>query len=126
MSLKNLAIIFSLVFIIIGTLGFSSFAASDGYLFGLFHVNSALNIVHILSGVFAFICATLGETASRKYFKLFGIIYGILSLVGLIIGDHHIFVLISNNFHDVWLHTMIACGACYLGYFYYDETPTLF
>jgi len=51
--LKNIAIAFGIVFVIVGLLGFVSAVASNGLLLGYFEVNPAHNVVHLATGVVA-------------------------------------------------------------------------
>ncbi len=125
MNLSKISTSFGLGFIVVGILGFFPRVTAEGYLFGLFHINSANNFIFLLSGLGALVCVRIGENACRKYFKFFGIFYGVIALMGLIVGDNYILGILANNFNDIWLHTFIAGIFLYLGYTY-GETPTLF
>jgi heme/copper-type cytochrome/quinol oxidase subunit 3 len=48
---KRFAVIFGLVFLVVGILGFVPVAAPDGILLNTFHVNTAHNMVHVASGI---------------------------------------------------------------------------
>jgi uncharacterized protein DUF4383 len=50
---KTLALLFGVVFLLIGVLGFVPGVTTDEMLFGIFHVNAAHNVVHLLSGAVA-------------------------------------------------------------------------
>src|SRR5712692_5821865 len=54
--LKSAAILFGVVFLAIGILGFVPGITTDDMLLGIFHVNPAHSVVHILSGVIALLC----------------------------------------------------------------------
>lgn len=114
--MKTAAIIFGIVFLLIGILGFVPAIAPDEMLLGIFHVNTAHNIVHLLSGVVAMACGLASVGASRLYFRMFGIVYGLVAVLGFFQGEGHLLGLISNNMPDVWLHVAISLGALVLGF----------
>ena len=114
--LKKLAVLFGIVFIGVGILGFIPGAAPNGHLFGIFHVNAAHNVVHILSGVIALMAGFATEHASRLYFRWFGFIYGLFALLGLVQGERPLLGIIANNYSDVVLHFVIAGAALLIGF----------
>ena len=118
--LKTAAIVFGIVFLAIGILGFVPQALShDNLLFGLFRVNNIHNIVHLASGVVALLCGLNSEQASRMYFQIFGIIYALVAILGVLYHHHDLFNgMLFNNVHDEWLHTLIALVSLYLGFFF--------
>jgi hypothetical protein len=86
-------------------------------LLGIFHVNTAHNAVHLLSGVVALICGMSGVGASRMYFRIFGLVYGAVAVLGFLNpGDTMLLGLISNNMADTWLHVAIAAVSLILGF----------
>ena len=121
--LTKSAITFGIVFLIIGVLGFFPGATPNGMLLGLFHVNPAHNWVHILSGLIALGCASAGVYASRMYFQIFGVIYGLVAVLGLFTGQGYVLGFLANNGADVVLHLAIAVVALYLGFGYVRESP---
>ena len=114
--MKTAAIIFGVVFLLICLLGFVPAVAPDGMLLGIFHVNAAHNIVHLLSGVFALACGFASTAASRNYFRIFGVIYGLVATLGFVQGEGMLLGLISNNLPDVWLHVAISAVSLILGF----------
>jgi hypothetical protein len=116
MPLKPTAIVFGVIFLVVGVLGFIPAAAPHGMLFGIFHVNAAHNTVHLVSGAAALGCGLAGTGAARLYFRIFGIIYGLVAVLGFVQGDTLLLGLISNNMADVWLHTVIAIVSLVLGF----------
>jgi hypothetical protein len=103
------------VFIATGVLGFIPALAPDGHLLGIFHVNGAHNAVHLLTGVVALWAGHTGVHASKLYFLWFGIIYGIVAMLGFIAGDKPVLGFIANNIADAWLHIGIAALSIGLG-----------
>jgi hypothetical protein len=116
MSLKTAAVAFGIVFLLIGILGFVPAAAPHGMLLGIFHVNAAHNAVHLLSGIVALACGLTSASASRMYFRVFGVVYGLVAVLGLVQGEGELLGLIANNMADVWLHVAISVAALVLGF----------
>lgn len=120
--IKRIAIGFGAIFILVGILGFvpgvTSFpaGAEHGRLLGAFAVDSLHNGVHLLTGLVAIIAGFMSEAASRTYFKVFGIVYGLVAVLGFGFGNAPLFGLMANNLPDAILHTVIAVVALYLGF----------
>ena len=114
--LKIAAIIFGAAFLLAGLLGFIPAASPNGMLLGVLHVNAAHNIVHLITGVVALLAAYTGFRASQLFFQVFGIIYGLVALLGFMAGDRHIVGLIVNNLADAWFHLIVAAVSLYLGF----------
>ena len=115
--LKVFAILFGLVFLIVGILGFIPDYTPGGNLFGLFTVNAAHNIIHLASGLIALLCGFSSSSASKMFFIIFGIVYGLVALLGFYYGEGLLFKLVAINQADNWLHTGIAAVCLYLGFF---------
>ena len=114
---KTMAVLFGVVFLVIGILGFIPAVTKDEMLLGIFHVNTAHNAVHLLSGVVALLCGMTGVGAARMYFKLFGLVYAAVAVLGFLNpGDVKLLGLISNNMADTWLHVAIAAVSLIIGF----------
>lgn len=114
--LSKIAIIFGIIMLIVGVLGFVPDAAPHGYLLGLFHINPPHNLIHILTGAISLYCGFSGRKASRIFFQVFGIVYGIVAILGFFYGTSPILGFIANNMADNILHVVIALIALYLGF----------
>ena len=114
--LKNIAIAFGIVFIIVGILGFVSAVTPNGLLRGYFEVNPAHNVVHLATGVVALIVAFASEKAMRLFFHIFGVIYALVALMGFFMGNQPLLGIVAINAADNWLHVLIAIVALYLGF----------
>lgn len=112
--LKKLAIIWGVLFLAAGILGFVPAAVTDHKLLGLFHVDTMHNIIHILSGLIAF-AASGAEKTSRLYFVGFGWVYALVAVVGFIQGDT-VLGLFHVNSADNWLHVFFAVLLLGIGY----------
>src|SRR5438477_1917911 len=121
---KTAAILFGLVFLVVGILGFVPAATSNEMLLGIFHVNLAHNIVHLASGAVFLLCGMAGAGASRTFFRIFGIVYALVAAAGFYYGDQPILGLISNNMPVVWLHVGLAVVMLFLGFAAPSDTTT--
>jgi uncharacterized protein DUF4383 len=119
---KSAAIVFGIVFLVVGILGFVPAATppmadgNGGMLLGLFHVNTAHNIVHLASGIIFLLCGMAGAGPSRTFFKIFGIVYALVAVLGFIKGNGLLLGMVANNMADVWLHVVLAVVMLYLGF----------
>ena len=117
---KTAAILFGIVFLAVGILGFVPGITTDvngmPMLLGIFHVNPAHDFVHIASGVVFLLCGMAGPGPSRTFFKIFGVVYALVAVMGFVVGNGMIFGLISNNIADTWLHVVLALVMLYLGF----------
>ena len=121
--LKTAAIIFGIVFLLVGVLGFVPGITTTGQmLLGIFHVNAVHNIVHLLSGAVALITGLTSTAAARMYFRVFGIVYALVAILGFFTGNGLLLGLISNNMADTWLHVLIALVALALGFVVQDTS----
>ena len=116
--IKTAAVLFGIVFILIGILGFVPGVTDNEMLLGIFHVNAAHNVVHLLSGAAALFAGMTSTGASRMYFRIFGVVYGLVAVLGLMnMGQHTMLLgLISNNDADTFLHIAIAAVSLLLGF----------
>ena len=132
MSIRNFALAYGIVFLAIGIAGFvpplvtpsvEGAAAADGRLLGLFPINALHNIVHIAFGVWG-LAVFRSLSGARVYARAVAVIYGLLTIMGLIPGLQTTFGLIPLYGHDVWLHAVLAVVAAYFGWMArVDETP---
>ena len=115
--IKTAANLFGIVFLLIGILGFvPAVTPANGMLLGIFHVNTAHIFVHLASGVVFLLCGMAGVGASRTFFRIFGVIYAVVALLGFYYRDNAILGLIANNIADIWLHVVLAVAMLYLGF----------
>ena len=114
--IKTAALVFGIVFLLIGILGFVTGVAPDGMLLGIFHVNVAHNVVHIASGIIFLIASMAGAGAPRAWFQIFGIVYAIVAIWGFAVGSGNTLWVVANNPADTWLHVVLAVVMLYLGF----------
>jgi Domain of unknown function (DUF4383) len=66
---KSASILFGIVFLAVGILGFVPGITNDEMLLGIFHVNLAHNIVHVASGVVFLLCGMAGAGPSSAFLR---------------------------------------------------------
>jgi hypothetical protein len=128
MATRYFALIYGIVFLLVGIAGFipglktpmdmDVHLAVDGVsgrLLGLFPINSLHNIVHLAFGVWG-VLAYRTFPAARLYGRSVAIIYGVLTIMGLIPVLNTTFGLIPLYSHDIWLHAVLAIIAAYFGF----------
>jgi hypothetical protein len=114
--IKSAAILFGIVFLVVGILGFVPAVAPDEMLFKIFHVNAAHNIVHIASGIIFLLAAMAGVGAAKTWFKVFGIIYAVVAIWGFAVGTGNTLWVVSNNPAATYLHVVLAAVMLFLGF----------
>jgi hypothetical protein len=117
---QTFSLIFGIVFLAAGVLGFVpgittnlgdiSFAGSDSpsELLGIFQVSVLHNIVHLLFGIAGVALARTAESA-KSYLLVSGVLYVVLFLFGLVIGQNDANFVPVNNADD-WLHLILGIG----------------
>ncbi len=85
------------------------------YLFGLFPVNLIHHLVHLLVGLGGIFAYTTYER-SRLYSRIIAILFGVLTIFGLIPGLKTLFGLAPLFGNDIWLHALTAIIAAYFGW----------
>jgi hypothetical protein len=113
---KTLGMLFGIVFLAIGVLGFVPGVTTNDMLLGIFMVNTAHSIVHIASGAIFLIASMSGAGAARLWFQLFGIIYAIIAVLGFMTPNGMLLGMISNNPADTYLHVGLAAAMLLTGF----------
>lgn len=114
--LRTVAKVFGVVLLLIGILGFVPMTRPDNHLLGIFHVNTLHNIIHLASGAVALWAGSASDVASRTYFRVFGVVYTLVTVLGFVYMDKDILGLVANNMADNLLHILIAGSALVLGF----------
>ena len=128
MNTRTFAMIFGVVFLAVGVAGFIpgllqpphgahelSMEQNYGDLLGLFPVNLLHNVVHIVFGLWA-LAASRSLGGSVGYFRAVAVIYGLLTVLGLIDATNTTFGFVPIYGNDVWLHALLALVAAYFGW----------
>ena len=86
--MQKLAWTYAGLFVFVAALGYLPGLTNDaGYLLGLFKIDPIDDLLHLGSGLWAAAAAWRSARASTLYFKLFGCIYGLDGIVGLLLGQ---------------------------------------
>ena len=112
---QKIAWVFGIVFIILGALGFVPGVAAGGLLLGMFSLDIMHSVVYLISGAVAIAAAWHSDAYARLYFKIFGIVYAIFTVAGLLQGDT-ILGLMATNIGDNLLDLIAAAIALWLGF----------
>ncbi|AEV85580.1 membrane protein [Actinoplanes sp. SE50] len=124
--LRTAALVVSVVFLLVGVLGFvpgvttdygdMTFAGhhSDAHLLGVFQVSVLHNIVHLLFGL-AGLALARTVPGARRFLIGGGAIYLVLWVYGLVVGDDAAANVVPLNNADDWLHLGLGVGMIALG-----------
>ena len=127
MSTRTFAMIFGIVFLAVGVLGFvpgmveplhpghPPVDPEGGLLLGLFPVNMFHNAVHILFGLWG-LAASRSLSGAVMYARGVAIIYAVLTICGFVPSLHTLFGMVPLYGNDVWLHAVLALVAAYFGW----------
>lgn len=133
MTTRNFALVFGIVFLLVGIAGFIPQLVQDlhpehppltvdanaGQLLGLFPVNVLHNIVHLLFGVWG-LASARSLSAAKLYGRGVAIIYAVLTVAGFVPALNTLFGLVPLFGNDIWLHAVLALIAGYFGWLHRD------
>jgi hypothetical protein len=118
--LRKVALIFGIVFILVGILGFvtpggMSMEAdpAPGHILGLFGVNLLHNVVHLLIGVWG-IVASRTWGGAKTYMQIGGVLYIVLAALGFVIPSTFGLIPIGGN--DIYLHAVLGLIMAGIGF----------
>jgi len=137
MNTRRFALGIGVVYVVVGILGFLpgivqpppsgapdlAVDAGYGYLMGMFPINVAHNIVHLIIGILGVVSYRAFDSA-RLFSRGLAIVYGLLTIMGLIPGMNTTFGLVPIFGNDIWLHALSALLAAYFGWFSPAMTTT--
>jgi hypothetical protein len=129
MTTRNFALFLGIVYAIVGVLGFIpgitqpppsgappvALDTGYGYLLGIFPINIVHNLIHLVVGLWG-IAASRAFSTSRIYARTLAIVFGLLTIMGLIPGLDTVFGLVPIFGVDIWLHLLTAVAAAYFGW----------
>ena len=128
---QKLAAVFGVVFILIAIMGFiapggmqmqPTDPATSAQALGMFPVNLAHNIVHLLFGLWG-LAASRSWSGSTSFFRTGGIIYAVLAICGFFFPDGLGLVPLGGN--DIWLHAVLAVSMLAIGFTAKDGARTV-
>ncbi len=106
MNTKSASMAFGIVFVLVGILGFIPNPLVAPH--GVFAVNLAHNLVHILTGVVFILGATHFADKADMIFKGVGAAYVVVTIVGFMTSGNMLLGLVHINQADRWLHLGLA------------------
>ena len=117
MNTRMAGLIIGIVLLVVGVLGFipNPLVSSTG----LFMVNTAHNLVHLVSG--AVILAGVYSFGSALGLKIVGVVYAVIAILGLVMGGDMLLGVIAMNMADHWLHVALAVVILLAGFALPDE-----
>jgi uncharacterized protein DUF4383 len=120
---KRLGILWGILFLFGGILGFVPGITRDEMFLGFFMVNTPHNILHIATGVLFLIASLIGAKPARLWFLIFGSFYVLLSLIGFEVGNGLIFGLILSSLIDSWGHAVLGLILLAIGMARFKPVP---
>ncbi|MBX4211678.1 MAG: DUF4383 domain-containing protein [Candidatus Yanofskybacteria bacterium] len=106
---RTIVRLYGIVFVVVGIIGFF-----NDPVFGLFEVDTAHNLVHLVSGLLALIMSR-SEGGARTYAKLFGIVYGVVTVWGFLNGSGQVLGMDTNGADNI-LHLILTLPLLYVGF----------
>jgi hypothetical protein len=122
LNARTAALVLGAVFLLVGILGFipNPLVSSTG----LFAVNTAHNLVHIVSGAVILAGAYTALGASMGL-KIIGVIYALVAILGLFSSGPMLLGMILVNHADHWLHVALALVILAAGFLLPDDKPAM-
>jgi hypothetical protein len=134
MNVRTFALIFGVVFVLVGVAGFIpalltphdaaehelAIQQGAGELFGLFPVNVVHNIVHLAFGIWG-LAVYRNTNAAITYARSVAVVYAVFVVMGFIPRLDTVFGLVPLHGNDVWLHALLAAVAAYFGFMHHAD-----
>ena len=92
-----------------------SLSTSYGHLLGLFPINIAHNLIHLVLGIWGVI-AYKSYASARRYCQVLAITLAVFTVLGIVPSLSTTFGLVPMYGHDIWLHAAEAVVAAYFGF----------
>lgn len=120
--LRKSALIFGIVLLAIGLLGFLPPLTPDNKLLGIFEVDTVHNLIHIVTGLAAILLSS-SVRGARTFFQVFAIVYGLVTIAGFggLVDDGKLLGLFHINTADNFLHLAITLFSGYMGFVYKED-----
>lgn len=105
---KTIAMVFGIVFVLVGILGFVSNPLVGPM--GIFETNTAHNLVHLLFGVILLVVAFAAPMKSGLWLKILGVVYLLIAVLGFLMTPNggELLGLVHTNMNDHWLHVVLG------------------
>ena len=118
LNAKTAAVILGIVFLVVGVLGFfpNPLVSPTGF----FVVNTAHNIVHLISGA-VLLAGAYSSLGAAMALKIVGVVYAVVALLGFVMGGPMLLGMIAMNHMDHWLHVVLAVVLLGAGFMLDDD-----
>lgn len=116
LSARTVALVFGVVYLLVGILGFLTANTSNSFLLGIFAVDTLHNTVHLLLGILGIGAAYTGM--SRLYCQVVGVVLLLLGILGFVATDAQGYLLgiLHLNLADHLLHLVTGAILAYFGF----------
>ena len=111
MNSKTIVLAFGVTLLLIGIVGFFMKPV-----FGIFAVDTFHNLVHLLSGILAMALAMKSMKGAEIFARVFGVMYGLVGILGFVFSDGKIFGVLTINTADNILHILLALAFLFAGF----------
>ena len=111
---KTVALILGVVFILVGGLGFVPNPLVSPS--GLFVVNAAHNMVHVITGLAFVVGALVFSGKESLVIKIIGVAYLSIAILGFFTSGHMLLGIVHINIADRWLHLGLAIAILAAGF----------
>ena len=115
--MKSLAFIAGVVLLLLGIAGFVPALCPNEMLFGVFAADTAQNLFHVITGILAIALGAAGEGPARMAFRLVGIVYALVAVMGFVAARNGDLMGMAINMADNVLHAAIAGVGLWIGFF---------
>lgn len=121
---KKYVLILGIVLVALGVLGFVTPLAPSGSLFGIFATSTMHSLTYVVFGILGLAAVAGGKAYPKAYAQAIGVIFGLFTIIGFMIGDGEVLGLLNVNAADNVLNLVIAATALYVGYTHNHPTGT--
>lgn len=114
--IQALAWVYAVLFLSVVLIGYvPPLVDEQGYLFGLFHLELKDHVLHLASAIWAAVAAWISVRASVFYFRVFGTLYALDGVLGLLFGQGYLDGgIVFNGITPLPLSTKIATNLPHL------------
>jgi hypothetical protein len=108
MAVRRFAALVGILFLMLGLLGFIF-----KHLFGIFHLDTTQNVIHLIFGLLGLLAA-FDEDFAYRFSQVLGIVYMVLAVFGVLAKD--VFGLMHAGVAENVLHFVVGAIALFFGY----------
>ncbi len=105
---RPVTFVVGIVFLLLGIIGFFS-----NPILGVFATDTVLNIVYLLTGIFAIGFAWPSEASAKGFDKAVGVIYALIAIFGIFTPGPTVLGIMASNAADIWLQAIASIVLLY-------------